>query len=235
MVGERRDYLGLGKAELLWKFHACLSLSQPSAPCKATGRTVSCGCQLPGPRGCLPRKVQPGAIWEASDILHTGAAQVGPHTGFPGPSCLPGPSGSSPRERWQQMGPLLTSTGFLSTTESATQPKTPFSRLQTLRADGGMLGGTLESESECSAMGVLSGSRMLRVCLPGEIDGTHTRLTPGETVPLSFQFAEQMTWLKNAQLTGWRQWRLPALLMPGINKHVGNVWERLQTPKKKSS
>lgn len=97
-VGERRDSLGLGKAELLWKFHACLSLSQPGTPCKATGRTVSCGCQLPGPRGCLPRKVQPGAIWEASDILHTGAAQVGPHTGFPGPAVSLGHP-AAPREK----------------------------------------------------------------------------------------------------------------------------------------
>lgn len=160
--GERQDYLGLGKAELHWEFHACLSLSQTGAPCKATERTVSCGCQLPGPLGCLPQKVQPGAIWEASDILHMGAAQVGPHTGSPGPAVSLGhPAAPRERERWQQMGPLLTSTGFLSTTESATQPKTPFSRLQTLCADGGMLGRMLESESECSAMGVLSGSGML--------------------------------------------------------------------------
>lgn len=180
---ERRDFLGLGKAELHWEFHACLSLSQPGAPCKATGRTVSCGCQLPGPRGCLPRKVQPGAIWEAIDILHTGAAQVGPHTGSPGPAVSVGHP-AAPRERggsrWGHCSLLQAFFPQLS------QPHSLRHLSQTLRADGGMLGGTLESESECSAMGVLSGTRMLRVCLPGEIDGTHTRLTPGETVLLSF-------------------------------------------------
>lgn len=100
--GRSVDYMRLGKAEPHWEFHACLSHSQPRAPCKATGRTASCCCQLPGPLGCLPQKVQPGALWEASDILRMGAAQVGPHPGSPGPAVSPGQLLQS--ERWQQMG-----------------------------------------------------------------------------------------------------------------------------------
>lgn len=48
--------------------------------------SAAVSCQLPGPLGCLPQKVQPGALWEASDILHMIAAQVEPHTDSPGPA-----------------------------------------------------------------------------------------------------------------------------------------------------
>lgn len=144
----------LGKAQRHWEFHACLSRSQPCAPCKATGRTASRGCQLPGPLGCLPQKAQPGALWEASDIFHRIAAQVEPHTVSPGPAVSPGPSGSSFRGRGgSRWGPLLTSTGFPSTAESATQPKDTALQFQTYVSRSRMLGGGMSgNEAECSEM-----------------------------------------------------------------------------------
>lgn len=74
-------------------------------------------------------------------------------------------------------------------------------------ADSRILSRMLERESESSAMGVLRGSKMLHV--PSRWNKWDTWFTPREAVPLSFQFAEQMTWLKNAQLTGRLQCRLP--------------------------
>lgn len=74
-----------------------------------------------------------------------------------------------------------------------------------MRGGGGMSG----NEAECSEMnGVLRGSEMLRVGSQGNKWGPPVH-TQGNNAALFSKFAEQMTWLKNPQLTGWLQWCLP--------------------------
>lgn len=113
--------------------------------------------------GMLATEVQPGALWEASDILHMIAAQVGPHPGSPGPAVSPGPSGSSPRvrdgSRWGHCSLLQVFLPQLSQPHSLRQR----SPAPNVCADSRILSRMLERESESSAMGVLRGSKMLHV------------------------------------------------------------------------